>query len=84
MKIDQIETGDVLLIDDGIGITPAKAQLVKVSEHDGTAVIFNLRKNKFFNVGMYLDGKSWAKDVRIVRRVPSNDQHNRPASAGPG
>ncbi len=28
-------------------------------------------KNKYFNVGMYLDGKSWAKDVRIVR-LPSN------------
>lgn len=72
VKIDQIETGDLLLIDDGIGITHAKAQRVKVSEHDGTEVIFNLRKNKFFNVGMYLNGKSWAKDVRIVRRVPSN------------
>ncbi len=70
VKIDQIETGDLLLIDDGIGITHAKAQRVKVSEHDGTEVIFNLRKNKFFNVGMYLDGKSWAKDVRIVRMRP--------------
>jgi hypothetical protein len=56
-----------LLISDGKEITHAKAQRVKVSEHDGTEVIFNLRKNKYFNVGMYLDGKSWAKDVRIVR-----------------
>ena len=72
MKIDQIEAGDLLLIDDGIGITHAKAQRVTVSEHDGTEVIFNLRKNKYFNVGMYLDGKSWAKDIRIVRRVPLN------------
>jgi ribosomal protein L14E/L6E/L27E len=66
-QIDQIKEGDLLLISDGKEITHAKAQRVKVSEHDGTEVIFNLRKNKYFNVGMYLDGKSWAKDVRIVR-----------------
>lgn len=67
VKIDQVQEGDLLLISDGRELTHAKAQRVKVSEHDGTEVIFNLRKNKFFNVGMYLDGKSWAKDVRIVR-----------------
>ena len=71
VRIDQIRAGDTILISDGREITAAKAQRVKVSEHDGTEVIFNLRKNKFFNVGMYLDGKSWAKDVRIVR-MPSN------------
>ena len=73
VKIDQVQEGDLLLISDGRELTHAKAQRVKVSEHDGTEVIFNLRKNKFFNVGMYLDGKSWAKDVRIVR-MPSNDR----------
>ena len=71
VKIDQIKEGDVLLISDGRELTHAKAQRVKVSEYDGTEVIFNLRKNKYFNVGMYLDGKSWAKDIRIVR-LPSN------------
>lgn len=70
-RIDQIKKGDLLLISDGREITHAKAQLVQVAEDDGTEVIFNLRKNKYFNVGMYLDGKSWAKDVRIVR-MPSN------------
>jgi len=70
-QIDQIKQGDLLLISNGEEITHAKAQIVKVSEHDGTEVIFDKRKNKYFNVGMYLDGKSWAKDVRIVR-LPSN------------
>jgi hypothetical protein len=70
-EIDQIKKGDLLLISDGREITHAKAQEVKVSEHDGVEVIFNLRRNKFFNVGMYLDGKSWAKDVRIVRMTSS-------------
>lgn len=86
VKIDQVQEGDLLLISDGRELTHAKAQRVKVSEHDGTEVIFNLRKNKFFNVGMYLDGKSWAKDVRIVR-MPSNaiaqgrEHSERPAGA---
>jgi hypothetical protein len=71
VKIDQVREGDLLLISDGRELTHGKVQRVKVSEHDGTEVIFNLRKNKYFNVGMYLDGKSWAKDVRIVR-MPSN------------
>jgi ribosomal protein L14E/L6E/L27E len=66
-RIDQIQEGDILLISDGKEITPAKAQRVKVSEHDGTEVIFDLRRNKFFNVGMYLTGSSWAKDIRVVR-----------------
>lgn len=66
-RIDQIKEGDLLLISDGREITHAKAQTVKVSEHDGTEVIFNLRKNKFFNVGMYLDARSWAKEVFVVR-----------------
>jgi ribosomal protein L14E/L6E/L27E len=71
VKIDQVQEGDLLLISDGRELTHAKAQRVKVSERDGTEVIFNLRKNKYFNVGMYLDGKSWAKDVRVVRIIQS-------------
>lgn len=67
VKIDQIKQGDLLLISDGVELTHARAQRVKVSEHDGTEVIFNLKLNKYFNVGMYLEGRSWAKDVCVVR-----------------
>ena len=65
-KIDQIKNGDVLLIDDGVEILLVKVQRVKVSEHDGTEVIYDLKRNKFFNVGMYLERTSWAKDVRVA------------------
>lgn len=65
-KIDQITIGNLLLISDGKEITHAKAQDIKISESDGTEVIFNVRRNKFFNVGMYLDGNSWAKEILIV------------------
>lgn len=63
----QIKKGDLLLISDGREIIHSKAMLVKVTEYDGEEIIFNLRKNKYFNVGMYLNGESWVKDVRIVR-----------------
>lgn len=65
--IDQIKEGDILLIFDGKEIFHETAKIVKVSEQDGTEVIFNKSKNKFFNVGMYLAGDSWVKDVRVVR-----------------
>lgn len=65
-KIDQIKNGDVLLIDDGVEILLVKVQRVKVSEHDGTEVIFDLKRNKYFNVGRYLERTSWAKDVRVA------------------
>lgn len=65
-KIDQIKNGDLLLIDDGVEILFVKVQRVKVSDHDGTEVIFDLKRNKYFNVGRYLDGTSWAKDVRVA------------------
>jgi hypothetical protein len=73
LKINQVKEGDLLLISDGHEITQAKAQRVKVSDYDGTEVIFNLEKNKFFNVGMYLEGKSWAKEVLIVRMQPKQN-----------
>lgn len=72
-RIDQIKQGDTLLISDGKEITAAVATQVKVTKEDGTEVIFDLRRNKFFNVGWYLEGRSWAKDVRIVR-APSNEK----------
>lgn len=67
-RIDQIKQGDMLLIDSGSELIQAKALRVKVTEYDGTEVIFDLMRNKYFNVGMYLEGKSWAKDIRVVRR----------------
>lgn len=65
-KIDQIKEGATLIINDGSGLINAKAKIVKITEKDGTEVIINVRKNNFFNVGMYLDGKSWVKDLSIV------------------
>jgi len=65
-KIDQIKRGDTILISDGTVLKTVRAMKVKVSEEDGVEVIFNLRQNKYFNVDMYLNGKSWVKDMRIL------------------
>jgi len=43
-----------------------KAEMVKVSESDGTEIILSLKENKYFNLGMYLKGKSWVKDVMKI------------------
>jgi len=70
-QFDQIKIGDPLLVSDGrqIFIGRVKRILLDVA---GTEVVFNLRNNHYFNVGMYLKGESWAKCVRIVRNgVPS-------------
>lgn len=65
-KIDQIREGDLMLISDGKEIIQATAFIVNAYE-DGTDVIFNVKRNKYFNIRMYLEGVSWARDIRIVR-----------------
>lgn len=62
----QVKVGDHLLLNDGKTIMQAQAKIVKVSDYDGTEVIFDVKNNKYFNVGMYLEGKSWVKEVLIV------------------
>jgi len=64
--IDQIKKGDQLLISDGKEIIFVKALQIVKSAHDGTEVVFNLKQNKYFNVGMYLEGQSWVKEIFIV------------------
>ncbi|MGZ5077011.1 MAG: hypothetical protein ACXV9R_10345 [Methylobacter sp.] len=65
-QIDQIKQDDLLLISDSREVQLVKAVIVKVTEYDGTEVIYNKKMNHYFNVGMYLEGKSRLKDVRIV------------------
>ena len=67
-EITDIKKGDTLII---TGATlknePVKAQIVKVSENDGTEIIFDKKMNRFFNLGMYLKGSSWVKELKVVR-----------------
>ena len=65
-NINSIKEGDMLIITGDTLINESmKAQIVKVSKH-GTEVIFDKKMNRFFNLGMYLEGKSWVKEVCIL------------------
>lgn len=65
--LTDIKQGDTLIITgDTLKNEPVKAQIVKVSQHDGTEVVFDKKQNRFFNLGMYLEGKSWVKEVMVV------------------
>lgn len=56
-KIDDIKEGDMLIITgDELYYEPVKIHKVKVSDSDGTEIIFDIKKNKYFNLGMYLKG----------------------------
>lgn len=67
-SITDIKVGDRLLICDTANeIQLAVVQYVKVSDQDGTEIIINKKRNRYFNLGLYLNGESWAKDVKIVQ-----------------
>lgn len=66
--ITDIKKGDTLILTgDSLKNEPVKAKEVKVTKTDGTEVIFDKKKNRFFNLGMYLQGRSWVKEVKIIR-----------------
>lgn len=68
-EIDDIKEGDMLLITgDILYYEPVKAHKVKVSDSDGVEIIFNIKENKYFNLGMYLEGKSWVTDIKKIIR----------------
>lgn len=67
-KLTDIKEGDTICVTgDILNSEPFKVQMVKVSETDGTEIIIDKKRNRYFNLGMYLEGKSWVKDVIIIR-----------------
>ena len=65
--LTDIKQGDTIIITgDTLKNEAVKAQIVKVTEHDGTEIIFDKKNNRFFNLGMYLEGKSWVKECKVV------------------
>lgn len=66
--LTDIKQGDTIIITgDNLVNEAVKAVIVKVTEEDGTEIIFNKKLNKYFNLGMYLEGKSWVKEVKILK-----------------
>lgn len=65
--LKDINEGDTLIITGHrFKNKPVKAHIVKTTKTDGTEIIFNKKKNLFFNLGMYLEGKSWVTKVKIL------------------
>ncbi|HTH58285.1 MAG TPA: hypothetical protein VL728_19700 [Cyclobacteriaceae bacterium] len=63
-----IKQGDTLIITGDVYFNePVKAQIVKTSVQDGTEIVIDKRRNCFFNLDMYMHGKSWVKEIKIVR-----------------
>lgn len=66
-ELTDIKEGDTILITgDVLKNEPVKVAKIKVSENDGVEVIFDLKKNRFFNLGMFLSGESWVKECSII------------------
>lgn len=65
--ITDIKQGDTLILSgDTLKNESVKAQIVKVTPNDGTEIIIDKKQNRFFNLGMYLEGKSWVKELKVV------------------
>lgn len=65
--ITDIKQGDTLIVTgDTLKNEALKAQIVKVSPSDGTEIIIDRKNNRYFNLGMYLKGESWVKQVKVV------------------
>lgn len=66
-EIDQIKKNDTIVMT-GLGLVnhPAKALEVLISS-SGTEIVFDRGKNLYINLGMYLEGKSWCKELAIIK-----------------
>lgn len=75
-SINDISIGDTLIIErkSDNQIITCKAELIVDSGH-GIEVITDIEKNTYFNTDMYKQGKSWAKEVKIIKNsVPENSK----------
>jgi Icc-related predicted phosphoesterase len=73
MELKEVKTLTDIKEDDTIVITgdvlkneTFKVQKVICSESNGTEIVFDKKKNRFFNLGMYLQGKSWVKECKVL------------------
>lgn len=65
--IYQIREGDFLLVEANNKVQHFHCKKVKMSVQDGTEIILNKKTNTYFNLGKYLEGRSWVKDLYIVK-----------------
>lgn len=66
--LDCIKEGDKLVFESESGtVETVTAETVKHSKSDGTEIIYDLKNNSYFNLGMYLKGESWIARVYVIK-----------------
>lgn len=67
-NITDIKKGDTIIITgDSLVKEPFKVQMVKISDSDGTEIIIDKKKNRYFNLNMYLENTSWVIECYIIK-----------------
>ncbi len=70
-SVTDIVKGDLLLIsgqfEKGENIQLHRVRSIKHPESEWTEIILKEKGNIFFSFKMYLEGKSWAKNVQVLR-----------------
>ncbi|MDU8350610.1 hypothetical protein RYA05_01755 [Pseudomonas syringae pv. actinidiae] len=66
-SLNQIRKGSRIIIEDASqNVTDAKVAEI-INPQYGHEVIFNRKKNAYFNFQMFLDGQSWVKKLSVVQ-----------------
>lgn len=66
--ITDIEPGNKILITGDLFLNNIlTVERVKTTPKDGTEIIYDVHNNYFFNLGMYLSGESWVKELYVLR-----------------
>lgn len=65
-ELGQIKKGDTILITGDIYKNEPFKALEIIERTKFTEVIIDKKKNKYFNVDMYLAGCSWVKEVNLI------------------
>lgn len=67
-NITDIKKGDTIIITgDSLVKETFKVQMVKISDSDGTEIIIDKKKNRYFNLNMYLENTSWVIECYIIK-----------------
>lgn len=65
--LNDIKQGDTLIITgDNLKHAPVEVSAVKVTKKDGTEIVFEDNGFRFFNLGLYLQNRSWVKHCVIL------------------
>ncbi len=65
-KAGQIQVGDLILASDGKEVIHARVTMI-VNEDTDPEIVLKPKLNHYFISSMYFSGKSWIKEVYIVR-----------------